>query len=156
MVPYATEVCSPSLRVQKLKLKMLAGLVSPKSCKGEFTRPSLLASGGCWHSLELLGLELPSHLRLCAHRAFSSLSVCLKSPSPLIRTLVIDVDIHYGERHIWTHKALHKITENFMKLKIFAWPLGPKDKKKIFLKVHVDMITYYDIQVTFQIRKDVQ
>ena len=91
MVPYATEVCSPSLRVQKLKLKMLAGLVSPKSCKGEFTRPSLLASGGCWHSLELLGLELPSHLRLCAHRAFSSLSVCLKSPSPLIRTLVIDV-----------------------------------------------------------------
>ena len=43
-----------------------------------------------------------------------------------------------------------------MKLKIFAWPLEPKDKKKIFLKVHVDMITYYDIQVTFQIRKDVQ
>lgn len=43
-----------------------------------------------------------------------------------------------------------------MKLKIFAWPLGPEDKKKIFLKVHVDMITYYDIQVTFQIRKDVQ
>lgn len=43
-----------------------------------------------------------------------------------------------------------------MNLKMYTWPLGPEDKKKNFLKVHVDVITYYDIKVTFQIRKDVQ
>lgn len=43
-----------------------------------------------------------------------------------------------------------------MNLKMYTWPLGPEDKKKNFLKVHVDMITHYDIKVTFQIRKDVQ
>ena len=43
-----------------------------------------------------------------------------------------------------------------MNLKMYTWPLGPEDKKKNFLKVHVDTITYYNIKVTFQIRKDVQ
>lgn len=99
--PTAAIICYGTLRNRSLPLTVLESSLKSKCWQGWFLPKAprenslypLLASGGCWQSLEFLGLELPSHPCLCVHMGFPSLSMCLKSPSPLIRTLVIDLDL---------------------------------------------------------------
>ena len=91
MVPYATEVCSLTvLESRSLKSKCWKGWFLPKAPRENSLYPLSLPLGAAGNHWNSLARSCPP-ISACVHMAFSSLSVCLKSPSPLIRTLVIDL-----------------------------------------------------------------
>ena len=100
---------SPSSECEKAKIKLSAGLVSPRD-SGKIQVPCFSPSL-CSCSLSLLFLDLQMHhpnLCLCLHFAFPSVS---SSFHLFTRTSIIGFSAHSNSR--WSHLVIH-IFFNFM------------------------------------------